>query len=118
MIHHPTLVAEVRDLPPEDGWARHESTGRACVVCPCGLNTGFIGRAEAFPAFKDHPVTPHAKAEPENVPPGLRAKLTNAVSDVLSEHPEHNTHDEHAAAVGEVVAAVLRVIPRSPDRAT
>ncbi|MDX2667406.1 hypothetical protein [Streptomyces stelliscabiei] len=112
MIHRPVLIAEIRELPPEDGWTCHESTRRACVVCTCGLNTGFTDRAEATAVFKAHPVTPQHQAEPDNVPPGLRATLTNAVSDVLDEYPEHNTHDEHAAAVSEVVTAVLRVIPR------
>ncbi|MFM9563265.1 MULTISPECIES: hypothetical protein [Streptomyces] len=55
MIHSPTLVAEIRELPPEDGWARCEGTGRACFVCCCGLTTGFIDRAEAIRVAKEHP---------------------------------------------------------------
>lgn len=57
MIHKPRTVAEIRDLPPENGWARVESTGRACTVCCCGLNTGFIDKPEARHIARQHPVT-------------------------------------------------------------
>lgn len=55
MIHQPHLTAELRELPPEDGWACHEATGRACAVCPCGLNTGFIDKGEAARTYAEHP---------------------------------------------------------------
>ncbi|WP_060879937.1 hypothetical protein [Streptomyces scabiei] len=58
MIHRPTLVAEIRELPPEDGWACYEDTGRATVVCSCGLNTGWIQRSEASAAARAHPRSP------------------------------------------------------------
>lgn len=110
MIHRPILVAEIRELPPEDGWACYEGTGRACLVCACGTNTGFVAKADAGRAAREHP-----GAEPEDAYTELRAKLTSAVGNVLDEHPEHNTQDEHAAAVSEVVAAVLRVmLPDAP----
>ena len=110
MLHHSHLVAEIRELPPEDGWACYEGTGRACFVCACGTNTGFVAKADAGRAAREHP-----GVEPEDAYAGLRAKLTSAIGNVLDEHPEHNTQDEHAAAVSEVVAAVLRVmLPDAP----
>ncbi|QUI32447.1 hypothetical protein H9W91_17450 [Streptomyces alfalfae] len=54
MIHQPHLIAELRDRPPEDGWSCHETTGRACTVCPCGLSTGFIETSAAIDAYRDH----------------------------------------------------------------
>jgi hypothetical protein len=54
-MHHPTLVQEIRDLAPtDDGWAQREPTGRACTVCPCGLDTGFIDKAEASRVYAEH----------------------------------------------------------------
>ena len=55
MIHRPILIAEIRDLPPADGWACYEGTGRATVVCSCGLNTGWIPRSEASATARAHP---------------------------------------------------------------
>lgn len=55
MIHKPSLVTEVRELPPEGGWARYEHTGRACVVCPCGLNTGWVVQRHAGALYTAHP---------------------------------------------------------------
>jgi hypothetical protein len=55
VIHRPQLVAELRELPPEDGWARSEATGRACLVCPCGTNTGFTDQDTAAQQYVDHP---------------------------------------------------------------
>lgn len=54
MDHHVIVVTEMRDLEPEDGWARSEKTGRACVVCPCGLDTGFVPLAEASTLGQAH----------------------------------------------------------------
>ncbi|MCY0926900.1 hypothetical protein OTB20_11935 [Streptomyces sp. H27-H1] len=54
MEHHIVAVAEVRDLEPEDGWVRSEKTGRACIVCPCGLNTGFVTLQEAHDTGRAH----------------------------------------------------------------
>jgi len=54
MLHQPLIVAEIREIDPADGWAQYEATGRACVVCPCGLNTGFTGKAEAAQQYRDH----------------------------------------------------------------
>lgn len=54
MIHRPQLVAEIRELPPQDGWARYEATGRATVVCPCGLNTGWIAKGDAADNARMH----------------------------------------------------------------
>ena len=54
-MHHATITAEVRELEPtSDGWAQHEATGRACVVCPCGLNTGFIANSAVVDAYREH----------------------------------------------------------------
>lgn len=54
MSHNPLLIVELRALEPVDGWSRSEHTGRACAVCPCGLNTGFIDKAEAGDAYRKH----------------------------------------------------------------
>ena len=54
MIHKPQLVAEIRELTPEDGWARYEATGRACLTCPCGLSTGWIARLDASAEARRH----------------------------------------------------------------
>lgn len=40
MIHHPTLTAEIRELPPEDGWRRFEPTGVVTLACSCGYSEG------------------------------------------------------------------------------
>lgn len=54
-MHEPHLVPEIRTLAPdENGWARHEKTGRACAVCPCGLNTGFVDSRQATDAYRSH----------------------------------------------------------------
>lgn len=53
-MHSTRIVAEVRELEPEDGWARYEATGRACVVCPCGLNTGFVDKDTAATVYREH----------------------------------------------------------------
>lgn len=47
-------IPEVRESAPIGDWKAYEATGRACVVCPCGLNTGFINKDEALQAYKDH----------------------------------------------------------------
>lgn len=54
MRHDPHLVREIRELPPQDGWACYEGTGRACVVCCCGLCTGFIDKGEARREAEQH----------------------------------------------------------------
>lgn len=54
MVHRPLVVAEIRELPPQDGWACYERTGRACLVCHCGLNTGFIDKAETARLAQQH----------------------------------------------------------------
>ncbi|MFK4797799.1 hypothetical protein ACI3K5_03785 [Streptomyces sp. MPA0124] len=54
MPHQPHLIPELRDLPPEDGWPRAEATGRACTICQCGLNTGFVDSSEAIQSFNAH----------------------------------------------------------------
>ncbi|MEU8531582.1 hypothetical protein [Streptomyces parvulus] len=54
-MHATQLIAEIRTLTPDDeGWARHERTGRACAVCPCGLDTGFVTATQAAAAFRTH----------------------------------------------------------------
>ncbi|HCA86363.1 MAG TPA: hypothetical protein DEQ61_13185 [Streptomyces sp.] len=54
-IHRPSIVNEARELPPTaDGWAQCEPTGRACVTCTCGLNTGFIAHAQAVDTLNRH----------------------------------------------------------------
>lgn len=54
MLHRLLIVAEIRETRPAEGWAQYEPTGQACVVCPCGLNTGFIPNAEAARQFREH----------------------------------------------------------------
>ncbi|MCZ4611603.1 hypothetical protein O3S80_49245 [Streptomyces sp. Lzd4kr] len=54
MLHRPHLITEIRELPPQDGYARYERTGRATVVCPCGLNTGWIPRLDASAQARTH----------------------------------------------------------------
>jgi hypothetical protein len=54
-MHSPQIVVELRERPPEDGWACSESTGRACFVCTCGTTTGFVAKAEAIQAATEHP---------------------------------------------------------------
>ncbi|GHI91289.1 hypothetical protein [Streptomyces olivaceus] len=54
MLHHLLIVAELREIAPQTEWAEHEATGRACVVCPCGLNTGFTDRDEAAVQYREH----------------------------------------------------------------
>ena len=54
MLHQTLIVAEVRELAPADGWAQYEATGRACVVCPCGLNTGFTDKTDAAQQYREH----------------------------------------------------------------
>lgn len=53
--HDPHVEAEIRDLPAEDGWRRCEQTGRARATCPCGLDTGFIPKQEAWGIAASHP---------------------------------------------------------------
>lgn len=55
MLHRLLIVAELQsEEPTSDGWAQYEATGRACVVCPCGLNTGFIDKTEAAQQYREH----------------------------------------------------------------
>ncbi|MFD9445498.1 hypothetical protein ACFWBR_42365 [Streptomyces sp. NPDC060006] len=54
MRHRPLLVREIRELPPQDGWACYEGTGRACMVCSCGRTTGFIDKGEAWRKAEQH----------------------------------------------------------------
>ena len=51
----PHGINEIRELEPTpDGWIRGEPTGRTTVVCPCGLNTGWIPSAEAMGHIDQH----------------------------------------------------------------
>ncbi|MFI7014138.1 hypothetical protein [Streptomyces sp. NPDC050164] len=54
-MHSPQIVVELREAPPEDGWACYEATSRACFVCTCGTTTGFVDRAEAIQTATEHP---------------------------------------------------------------
>jgi hypothetical protein len=54
MLHRLLIVAELRQPQTDEQWAQYEPTGRACVVCPCGLNTGFIDKTEAAQQYRDH----------------------------------------------------------------
>lgn len=53
---------------------------------------------------------PDAPTEPEGLPPGMLLKLTNAISDVLDEHPEHNRNDEHEHVVNKVTTTALATL--------
>lgn len=83
MLHQLLIVAEIRELDPEDGWARHEATGRACVVCPCGLNTGFIQKTDAAQQYREHarptPTRPPVRHHPET------AEASAVMHDMLGE---------------------------------
>lgn len=65
-------------------------------------------RAGWAPAQCDGP--PDAPQEPAGLPPGLLLKLTIAVSDILDEHPEHNTIAEHEHVVHEITRAALSTL--------
>lgn len=39
-VHDVRVVAEVRELPPQDGWACWESTGLCHLKCSCGYSDG------------------------------------------------------------------------------
>lgn len=56
---------------------------------------------------------PGAPQEPKGLPPGILLKLTIAVSDILDEHPEHNTIDEHQHVVNQVVIAALKAMGKT-----
>lgn len=38
--HDVRITQGIRALPPQDGWARFESTGLASLVCSCGRRDG------------------------------------------------------------------------------
>ncbi|MBP5862797.1 hypothetical protein QBA57_21380 [Streptomyces scabiei] len=85
MIHRPTLVSEIRELPPENGWACFEATGRACAVCHCGLNTGFVDKAEALHAAKRHHVPGIREAGPIGPEPtkvDVHVRLVDVAADL------------------------------------
>lgn len=54
MEHVSNVQAEIRSLPPENGWARAEHTGQARATCPCGLDTGLIATAQAWDTAHSH----------------------------------------------------------------
>ncbi|MER7799013.1 hypothetical protein ABTX71_01645 [Streptomyces parvulus] len=54
-MHSLFIVAEIHEAEPtQNGWAQYAATGRACVVCPCGLDTGFIETAKAAGRYREH----------------------------------------------------------------
>lgn len=83
MLHQPLIVAEIRELAPADGWARYEATGRACVVCSCGLNTGFTDKKHAAQQYREHaqlsPTRPPVRHHPET------AEAASVMGDMLGE---------------------------------
>ncbi|MFH9269203.1 hypothetical protein ACH4KN_33870 [Streptomyces sp. NPDC017546] len=83
MLHEPLIVAEIRELDPEDGWTRFEATGRACVVCPCGLNTDFIDKAEAAQQYRDHAQASPTRAAVRHHPE--TAEASSVMHDMLGE---------------------------------
>lgn len=55
MLHQLLLVAEIRQTSIDDnGWAQYEATGRVCIICPCGLNTGFTDKPAAAQQYREH----------------------------------------------------------------
>ncbi|MHC3391309.1 hypothetical protein ACLQ2E_17915 [Streptomyces lavendulocolor] len=54
MTHAPSITAELRDLPPVDGWRVSEQTGRARTTCPCGTDTGLTTKADARTTLREH----------------------------------------------------------------
>lgn len=41
-IHWVGTEDETEELPPEDGWVKVSPTGRARVICSCGLRTEWL----------------------------------------------------------------------------
>jgi hypothetical protein len=54
VLHRLLIVAELTSDQPDGEWAQYRATGRACIVCPCGLNTGFVTKDEAAQLYREH----------------------------------------------------------------
>lgn len=67
MLHQALIVVEIQQADPDpNGWIQVQATGRACIVCPCGLNTGFIDKTEAAQQHRDHLENRFIRHYPEN----------------------------------------------------
>lgn len=77
-MHRPTIVTEIREVPSKNSWAAYKPTGRACVVCPCGLNTGFIASHAAGRTLANH-VHPRQTIEIHLRPTDLATSITDAI---------------------------------------
>lgn len=83
MLHRLLIVAELRQTQPDGQWAQYEATGRACIVCPCGLNTGFTDKNEAAQQYRDHAHTNQPPAAVRIHPE--TGEASSVLHDMLSE---------------------------------
>lgn len=87
-MHSTVLMNEIRELEPsEDGWARYEATGRACAVCPCGLNTGFTHRADAVRLYREHTSAGQTVHVRLTAPEGSDAQLAERIRRMVRRDP-------------------------------
>lgn len=73
MLHSMILVAGLQQKPDTNGeWAEYEATGYAAIVCPCGLDTGFVEKTDAAEQYREHAKanapTGSVQIHPENAP--------------------------------------------------
>lgn len=71
-VHDVRIAAEVRQLPPEDGWACWEPTGYARLECSCGHTDRMVRQLAPLMALL------HIQ-----VPPPLPTELTASPEDDL-----------------------------------
>ncbi|MGW3711419.1 hypothetical protein ACWDN6_14885 [Streptomyces albogriseolus] len=84
VLHQALIVVEIQQADPDpDGWIQVQATGRACIVCPCGLNTGFIDKAEAAQQHRDHLENRFIRHYPENAQ--AQAVVNEMVGDLMGE---------------------------------
>ncbi len=53
-VHDVKITAEIRELPPEDGWRCFEDTGMATLTCSCGHTDGPMLKALARLMAEQH----------------------------------------------------------------
>jgi hypothetical protein len=67
VLHQALIVVEIQQADPDaNGYIEVKATGRVCIVCPCGLNTGFTDRTEAAQQHRDHVENRFIRHYPEN----------------------------------------------------
>lgn len=54
--HHLEIERGIRRVPEpsQPGWAEYEHDGTMRAWCSCGLDTGWVGQAEATAAVRQH----------------------------------------------------------------